>query len=344
MEEFYKDVDLTEEIDEIEKKFKKDRSVAMIGLGDSIGFSTSDYNYLDRLIRSIDFDCKLNVFNGHSLTVNTEEQIEDVILSNITLGDVKNINQLELDMLIKEKLKEKRLPNDKKVIKLLKAILGYKDRNLNSGYERLSLEDALRISNSANVFYSANSNIFYRSTPNSFVEKEREQRRRNYDHILSVNPNSTIYAIGLIAPNNFDNTLDNVKRHNEFYQELSSEYGMVYIDPKGLSKYIRKEKDKLILVPEGVGLLTLKCIKAMHENVKEDKEISLKVNPREYREITGIDLLIKNANDRITDYDEGINDKNYFQYEKMFTAKQIREEKERVKILRKLKREETYFE
>ena len=41
---------------------------------------------------------------------------------------------------------------------------------------------------------------------------------------------------------------------------------------------------------------------------------------------------------------EGINDKNYFQYEKMFTAKQMREEKERVKILRKLKREETYFE
>jgi len=344
MEEFYKDIDLTVEIDEIEKKFKKDRSVAMIGVGDSIGFSPSDYNYLDRLVRSIEFDCKLNVFNGHSLTTDSERQIEDIILSNITLGEVKNINQLELDMLIEEKLKEKRLPNDKKVIKLLKAILGYKDRTFVSGYEKLALEDALRISNSANVFYSANTNIFYRSISAGYEKEEKEARRRNYDYILNINPNTTIYAFGLVAPNNFNNTLDNIRRHNEFYQELSSEFGMVYIDMKGLSKYLRKENDKLVLVPEGVGLLTLKCIKSMYENTKLERELSNKVKPREYREITGIDLLIKNANNRINQYDEELDAEIYFQISKMFTATRMREEKERVKILNKLKREETYFE
>lgn len=344
MEEFYKDIDLTEEIDEIEKKFKRDRSVAMVGLGDSIGFSPIDYNYLDRLIRSIEFDCKLNVFNGHFLTAVTEEQLEDIILSNVAFKDVKNINQLELDMLVSKKLEDKRLPNDKKVIKISKAILGYKDRTFISGYEKLSLEDALRISNSANVFYSANNNIFYRHVPGGYVEKERETRRRNYDHILSMNPNTTIYAIGLIAPNNFDNTLDNIKRQNDFYQELATEYGMVYIDANGLSKYLRREKDKLILVPEGVGLLTLKCIKAMHENLKIEKETSTKANPREYKEVTGIDLLIKNAEDRIASCDDELDEKNYYQFNKMFAASRMREEKERVKILKKLKKEETYFE
>ena len=344
MEEFYRDIDLTEEIDDLEKKFKKDKSVAMIGLGDSIGFSPSDYNYLDRLIRSIEFDCKLNVFNGHFLTTGTERQLEDVILSNITLEDVKNINQLELDMLIAEKLKEKRLPNDKKVIKLLKAILGYKDRTFISGYEKLSLEDALRISHSANVFYFANNNIFYRNVADSFLNSEQEQRRRNYDHILNMNPDTTIYAFGLVAPNNFNNTLENVRRHNDFYQELSTEFGMVYVDPKGLNKYLKKEEDKLILVPEGVGLLTLKCIKAMHENLKREKETSTKANPREYKEVTGIDLLIKKAKDRIDYYDEQLDDKTYYQFDKMFTASRMREEKERVKILKKLKKEEPYFE
>lgn len=344
MEEFYKDIDLTEEIDDLEKKFKKDKSIAMIGLGDSLGFSPSNYNYLDRLIRSIEFDCKLKVFNGHFLTTGTERQLEDIIFSNITLEDVKNINQLELDMLVDEKLKDKRLPNDKKIIKLLKAILGYKDRTFNSRYEKLTLEDALRTSNSANVFYFANNNIFYRSVSKSFINIEEEQRRKNYDSILNMNPNTTIYAFGLVAPNNFKSTLDNVKKHNDFYQKLSSEFGMVYIDPKGLSKYLKKEENRLILVPEGVGLLTLKCIKSMHENLKTENEILDKTNPREHKEITGIDLLIKNAEERIEAYDEELDERTYYQFEKMFVAGRMKEERERIKILKKLKKEETYFE
>lgn len=345
MEEFYKDIDLTLEIDELEKKFKKDKSVAMVGLGDSIGFSTNEHNYLDRIIRSIEFDSKLDVFNGHFLTTCNEQQIEDIILSNITFEDVKRINQLELDMLVANKLRDRRLPNDKKVIKLLKSILGYRDRTFNSRYEKLSLEDALRRNNSANVFYSANSNLFYKRVMDSYEKAEMDQRRRNYDHILNMNPNTTIYAIGLVAPNNFDNTLENVNRHNDFYQELSCEFGMVYIDPKGLNKYLRKENGKLVLVPEGVGLLALKCIVAMHERIKtETPTIERKATKREKQEITGIDLLEKNSNDRLENYGNLFNEGNYLHPDNMFLAGRQVEEEERAKILRKLKKGESYFE
>ena len=344
MDVFNKDIDLTEEIDDIEKKFKKDKEVAIIGLGDSIGFSTIDYNYLDRLVRSIDFDCKLSVFNGHFLTTDTERQIQDIILSGITLGEVKKINQLELDMLLSEKLKDKRLPIDKKIFKISKAILGYKDRTFNSGYEQLSLMNILGKSNSSHVFYSANSNLFYKYVPKSFETIEQEQRKRNYDLILNTNPNSTIYAIGLVAPNNFDSTLDNVKRHNEFYQELSSQFGMVYIDPKGLNKYLKKECGKLTLVPEGVALLTIKCIEAMHENLATTHNTSSTILTNTLQNSPGVDLLIDNSEARIETYYDAMDEKTYFYPEKLFTASRIHEEKERFKILKKLKKEETYFE
>lgn len=337
MDEIYEDIDLTIEIDEIEKELKKNKSVAMVGLGDSIGFTTTDHNYLDNIVKSINFECKYDVFNSHFYINDTEEQIEDIILSNVTLDEIRKINNNELAIYISEKLAERRIPDDKKIISLAKMIFGFKDRSFNGYCEKISLADVLKRNNCANVFYSVGNDAFQKQVPSSFIQKQQKQREINYDHILSMNPNSTIYAIGLVTPNNHvinNDILDNIKRQNEFYQELATKYGMAYISTKGLEKYLVKEKGKLHLTYDGICILKRRCIKEMYSNLGNIPTIIDKKHDDVIVD-DSISYMICKCNQRIENYNNDITFSNYYTLDSRFNSYLVAEEKEKIRTLKK---------
>ena len=144
------------EIDQLENYFKG-KSIAIIGLLDSIGYSSNGYNYLNEIVHSLKLKPRdLTIFNAHFRTFNRENLIEDFIASNISLKDIKKIQYQENEEKIKKILKEAHSVQDKKVMSIVRHIFRIKEAPIKKGDQQTFLRDTILNYQDVNIFYSTN--------------------------------------------------------------------------------------------------------------------------------------------------------------------------------------------
>lgn len=340
-----KDIEYGVEIDELEK-YLKNRTIAMIGLLDGIGYSPDGYNYLHKIMRSISLEAKrLSVFNAHLQTFNQEQYIEDFIASNISLQEVKKLQYCENNMKIEKILEDANLPKDKKLINTIRELLKINEDRIIKTDSSTRLRTIIQEHDEVNIFYSANMDLIDNMTPYYVTDKQMEQRRRNYDYIISLNPKAQIYAIGLMTPNNKKYRTNDIAELNDYYQKISSEFGMIYIDTTGLERCLKKDASGYYLNQEGIAILAFRCIQAMYKRKIKNKtnpnfKIALaSVNNREQ----GIEDLITFSKKREIEHQSELkNGKRTPIWKKNYLMDSVEEEQTKQKIYKKAK--EGYFE
>lgn len=240
------------------KEQLSNKNVAMIALSNStLGYSPSAYNFLDEIVNRLNLDSKsLTVFNTYLYPRMSEEYIEDMLSANISLKDMKNINHEEINGIIEKIIEEKNLPNDSKIFSIIRSYLKIKERPVYHNDEEMFLRDIIRSNDEVSIFYITDMD----DIPKEFVQKELEQRKRNYHTILSLNPDAQIYAIGLTSLKK-----EQAQEINECYQRISSQFGTVYVDPAGIEIFLQKEQRMYYLSQQGIPFLANKYLDAMYQ-------------------------------------------------------------------------------
>lgn len=334
--ESIKDVEYACEIEKLEQEIKG-HTFALIGLSDSTGFSTTGYNYLTRILRSL----KLRVpeepiiFNAHFKNLTNEAHIEEMIAGNISLRDVKKIQYYEIEDFMRKTLESYHFPNDQKLITIGKSIFHIKDPIIKDGDGSIKLSNTIRDCEDVRIFYSTNMGKINEHTPMWFIEEEREQRKRNFDYILSINPNAKIYAIGLMTPNKLsEKGFEAIMEQNHFYKKLAIATGTAYINT---ADFIKAFKGNNQLANHEIDNLAFRCIRAMCTTELEPQE---RISPLVHSNQDGLDYLYKRSIER-TNESENLK-KGNDEKTKKFLTEQIQKEKQLQKIYKKVK--EGYFE
>ncbi len=344
--ESLKEVEFGLEIDQLEK-YLNNREIAMIGLLDGIGYSPNGYNYLHKIMASIKLDAKrLTVFNAHFRTFNKEQYIEDMLAANVSLLDIKKLQYQENQERINEILREKNLPKDKKLARIIRSVYKIKENFIAEEEYATKLKDTIQDYEDVNIFYSANNFLLNKSTTYGFIKQEKEQRRRNYHSILSMNPKAQIYTIGLIPPRKKNSWIqEDTRELNAFYQELASEFGMIYIDTTGLEHFLKKDITGYHLNQEGIDILAFRSIQAMYQRkIKNKINPSLNIQTREINnKYSGLEALLSASIKREMNFESELKAKEAIPtWKENFLRDNIMEEQAKQKIYKKAK--EGYFE
>ena len=263
---------LKEKADLIEKtkylqQYYKDKNTSIIGLNDSQGIDTSLLfrKGILELVRDKLISAKndIDIFNAFSLMFNKTEHIDYFLDCNLTLEEVK---KLQVEGVVSAL--SKFFHTDLKIPKVLGNLgtIGYISKLLykpNENDSRFALTDTIINSTEPIVIYSCGANDLMREgwcNPFSIDKayKNRYQDRtyfyalnkfqnpntiknvisrveHNFDHILSLNSQTDLFALGLYLPLSMQKEelqifKEAVNEYNLQLQELCQKYGVNYID------------------------------------------------------------------------------------------------------------------
>lgn len=329
------EIELGPQISELEKSLDK-KDIAIIGLSQqAFGYSPRAYNYIDKLANAIKFRPRdLKVFNAYLPPRMTESHIEDMLAANISLEDIKLINQYENKEKIKKFIHDVGLPETKSIISLIYILLGIKERYIFEDDKKTYLRDIIKQKNEVHIFYAPD----ILDMPVKSINEELEKRRRNFHTLHALNPNVNIYTIGLTTPNHSSKEIELVDKINVEYQKIASEFGSIYVNTNGLENYFKKLGRTHYLSDDGISFLSLRCIEAMYQ---------AKIEETEKPEIAKI-LFIDEKNDQIhhllrksVDYAWEIQKmiSSTDNEDKDYLTRRLDEEQERQKIYHKVMKE-----
>ncbi len=314
------DIEYGLEIDAIEKSFQG-KNVAMIGLVDALGNSDGNNSYFERLIKAIDFSgINLAYFNAFFKEPFREHHIKEMILSNITLEEVKELQNV--------------LENNGKPSKFF---YGKGEKLIQSEDTHTALRDVITNFEDVSIFYSCGlQNMKYQMVEEAIQEQEMEQRKRNIALLRSLNPNIDIYQMGYPLPKE-GRVREFLQKQNEAYQKIACDAGTVFVDLNEISCTARKN-GQLCLKRGDTSKVTFRCLQEMYQRrVKTPKEATLTkegnpfLQPSDFSSL-GIFYMLEQSRQYVQQLIKDLPDIDL----QFMTLTEIQEERRRQNIYRKI--------
>ncbi len=291
---------LTEE-EQIQKlqDYYKNHGLVIIGFNDSQGVNTTSTFFKKGLLEALAAKLKTGqldpkVINAFSLLMNKTEHIDYFLNSNVNVEEIKRSQVYSAVSAFRKVMRSVGLPEFLgDVAYFYKFIYPIKKEDQN-----LHLTTTLKEANEPSIIYSSGVNNLMREVKNNpfTIVKDYQNRQvtpnynytlkkaqdpkvlgrvidgidRNFDHILSINPTTDIFALGAYVPRALQSEGMRVFRnlileYNEKLEQLCDQYRISYIDTEFIGRRYNKSISNFHISSEGHKRLATEIIDAMYE-------------------------------------------------------------------------------
>lgn len=280
--------------------YYKDKGLLIVGLNDSQGVNTTSTFFkkglLEYLAASLTSkDLKPEVINAFSLLMNKTEHIDYFLKSNLSLEEIKLSQVYSVVSAFEKVMTDIGLP---KVIGQLGNVyrLIYTPR---SGDEDIKLSSSLESANEPVLIYSSGVNNLMRevgsnpfSAPKNYKNRDKTPYHyysldkatnpetlkkvidgidRNFENILSINPDTDVYTLGAYIPKSFQNEgmeffIELVIAYNDALQNLCKQYGITFVDTEEVGKKYNNSESNFHVSTAGHNALANYILGHMYEN------------------------------------------------------------------------------
>lgn len=287
--------------------YYNDKELTIIGLNDSQGFNATSIfgnGLLDCIERTLSKVEDKTIINAFSKLLNKTEHIDYLLESNLSVDDIKKI---QLYNTIENMEKTFNKLTMKQILDICKIL--YKT---NEEDENIHITDVIKNSKEPNIIYSSGINDLIRligSDKNQIIKdyKQKEEKpnynyvlektkdfkviekvinniERNFNHILSLNENADIYALGCYVPKTtqleeMDLFRNIIVVYNERLKKLCKEYNITFINVEKIGKKYSKKDTISHINSKGHNAIANAILNQMYINKILNKKEKIK---REY--------------------------------------------------------------
>lgn len=250
--------------------YYKDKGLLIVGLNDSQGVNVTSTFFRKGLLEYIASALKSDeltpsVINAFSLTMNKTEHIDYFLKNNLSVEEIKLSQVYSAVSALKKVMKDIKAPQFLgEAGNLYKLVYAPK-----KGDENIRISTSLKEASEPIVIYSSGVNDLMRAVganpfsikkdfllkaekPNYYYTLDKTRKPgtlkkvigsigKNFNTILSVNPNSDIYVLGAYVPKSLQSKEMNIFRnlvisYNEALIDLCNQYGVTFIDTDTVGK------------------------------------------------------------------------------------------------------------
>ena len=298
------DRDITTLDEKIDKliEYYKNKGLLIVGLNDSQGVNTTSTFFKKGLLEYLaaalsSKELTPEVINTFSLTMNKTEHIDYFLKNNLSLEEIKLSQIYSAISALEQVMKDIGMPKSlgqignvyrliytpKKEDKKIKIATALKEAEEPVMVYSSGVNDLMR-EVGANPFgikkdyenRDKKPNYYYtlgKATNPETLIKVRDAIARNYDTILSINPNTDIYTLGAYIPKSLKHEGMDIFRelvigYNECLEDLCNKYGITFVDTEYVGEEFNKSEDNFHISTAGHNALANYILRLMYYNHK----------------------------------------------------------------------------